>query len=107
VILLVTDALVDEHFRDRGGQFTAEIAADQMQHHIKRRGATGAGEAVTVKGEQLSIQGRTREGFLHRHQTLPVHTAIVTVQQTCASQRPTAGTNGAEAARLTSLALQS
>ncbi|MNQ76033.1 hypothetical protein D3C85_908500 [compost metagenome] len=77
-----------------------------MQHHVQWRGAAGAGEAVTVEGEQASAHGHTREGFLHRGQAFPVHTAIEAVQQPRAGQRPTAGADRPEAARLAGLALQ-
>ncbi|MNU95372.1 hypothetical protein D3C71_853850 [compost metagenome] len=106
MILLVADALVDEHFRDRGGQFATVITADQVQHHVQRRGATGTGETVTVQGEQAGAHGHAREGFLHRRQAFPVHAAIETVQQAGAGQGPAAGADRTQATGLTRLALQ-
>ncbi|MNI13410.1 hypothetical protein D3C73_666380 [compost metagenome] len=106
VILLVADALVDKHFRNGRRQFTAVIAADQVQHHVQRRGAAGAGETVTVEGEQAGAHGHPRESFLHGCQAFPVHAAIEAVEQAGAGQGPAAGAHRAEAAGLASLALQ-
>ncbi|MCY1419449.1 hypothetical protein D9M71_350390 [compost metagenome] len=82
------------------------ITADQVQHHVQRRGATGAGEAVAVKGEQAGAHVHPREGFLHRGQAFPVHAAIEAVEQASAGQCPTAGAHGTQPARLTGLGLQ-
>ncbi|MCY1549274.1 hypothetical protein D9M68_854340 [compost metagenome] len=38
MVVLVTDAFVDEHFGDCRGQVTAVRATDQVQHHVHRRG---------------------------------------------------------------------
>ncbi|MCY1173368.1 hypothetical protein D9M73_135240 [compost metagenome] len=106
VVLLVANTLVDEHLGDRRRQLAAVITADQVQHHVQRRGAAGAGETVTVEGEQAGAHRYTRESFLHRRQAFPVHAAIETIEQAGASQGPAAGAHRAEAAGLASLALQ-
>ncbi|MNH16401.1 hypothetical protein D3C79_760440 [compost metagenome] len=106
VILLVADALVDEHLGNRGRQFATMIAADQVQHHVQRRGATGAGETVTVEGEQTGAHVDPWIGLLHRRQTFPVHAAIEAIEQAGAGQCPTAGAHRAKATRLAGLGLQ-
>ena len=82
------------------------LAADQVQHHVHRRGAAGRGEAVAVDGEQAGAHGHPGEGFLHRRQAFPVHAAIVAVEQAGAGQRPTAGAHRAEAPTLAGLGLE-
>ncbi|MNH98469.1 hypothetical protein D3C73_511910 [compost metagenome] len=77
-----------------------------MQHHVQRRGAAGAGETVTVEGEQAGTHYYPRESLLHRRQALPVHTAIETIEQSGASQGPAAGAHRTESAGLAGLALQ-
>ncbi|MND60016.1 hypothetical protein D3C80_512360 [compost metagenome] len=82
------------------------ITADQVQHHVQRRGASGAGKAVTVEGEQAGTHADPWEGFLHRRQAFPMHAAIKAVEQAGAGQRPTAGAYRPQTPRLTGLALQ-
>ncbi|MNI46547.1 hypothetical protein D3C73_1010150 [compost metagenome] len=101
VILFVADALVDEHLGNGRRQLAAMIAADQVQHHVHRRGAAGAGESVAVEGEQARAQADAWEGLLHGRQALPVHAAFVAVEQARLGQRPTAGADAAQPARLT------
>ncbi|MCY1422846.1 hypothetical protein D9M71_385430 [compost metagenome] len=106
VILLVADALVDEHLGDRRRQFTAVIAADQVQHHVQRRGAARAGEAVAVEGEQASAHVDPWVGLLHGRQAFPVHAAIKAIEQAGTGQCPAAGAHCTKATRLARLGLQ-
>ncbi|MNH20299.1 hypothetical protein D3C79_800610 [compost metagenome] len=82
------------------------ITADQVQHHVQRRSAARAGEAVTVEGEQTGTHAHPREGFLHRRQAFPVHAAIEAIEQTGTGQGPAAGAHRTQATGLTRLALQ-
>ncbi|MNQ92220.1 hypothetical protein D3C85_1076390 [compost metagenome] len=106
VVLLVADALVDEHLGDGGGQFAAVLAGDQVQHHVHGRGAAGRGIAVAVDGEQASADAGAGEGLLHGGQALPVHAAFEAVEQPGLGQGPAAGAHGAQLAALAGLHLQ-
>ncbi|MCY1363085.1 hypothetical protein D9M69_498290 [compost metagenome] len=106
MVLLVADALVDEHLGDGGGQFAAVLAGDQVQHHVHRRGAAGRGVAVAVDGEQAGADAGAGEGFLHGRQAFPVHAALETVEQAGLGQCPAAGAHGAQLTALARLRLQ-
>ena len=43
-----SDFLVQRHFRDAARRTDAALFGDEAQHHVKRRGAAGAGPAVAV-----------------------------------------------------------
>ncbi|MCY1533342.1 hypothetical protein D9M68_686640 [compost metagenome] len=106
MVLLVADALVDEHLGDGCRQLAAVLTGDQVQHHVHRRGAAGGGIAVAVDGEQAGTDAGAGEGFLHGRQALPVHAAFEAVEQPGLGQRPAAGAYGAQLATLAGLGLQ-
>ncbi|MNO80572.1 hypothetical protein D3C76_717840 [compost metagenome] len=106
LVLLVPDAFVDEHVGDGRRQVPAMGAANQMQHHVHRRGTARRRIAVAVDGKQTGAGRRAREGFLQRGQTLPVDAAQVAIEQPGLGQRPAAGADGANLAAMAGLQSQ-
>ena len=58
---VVADRRMQDHLGDGGGELGAMLAGDQRQHHVERRSAAGAGEAVAVDLEQAAGDVELRE----------------------------------------------
>src|SRR3954452_24241884 len=77
VVLLIADTFMDELLGDRRREFMTMLPPDQVQHHIKRRRATRAGEAVAVDLEQLIRNLDTGEFLDEAGDVLPVNRTAV------------------------------
>ena len=77
---------VQEPVADRGGQLPAMIALDQRHHHVERRDAARAGDAVAVDLEQRRHHGDVGEGLAERRQVLPVERRAALVEQSGACE---------------------
>ena len=74
-----------------------EMLADQVQHHVERGGAAGAGVAIAVDLEEVGIDLRLRKFFREGRQRFPVDGAAAAVQNAGVGQHPGAGVERADA----------
>jgi hypothetical protein len=73
-------------------QIVVEIVADELQHHVERRRAAGAGEDVLVDLEQVGKHVGLRERFREARQVLPVDGAALVGQEPRRRQHMRSGT---------------
>jgi hypothetical protein len=73
-----------------------EIVADDLQHHVERGGAAGAGKDIAVDLEQVGEDIDLREGFLEAGQVFPVDGAALVLKQAGGAERMGAGAQAAD-----------
>ena len=83
----LADAVMDKLFRHRGRQIVAVLQADQMQHHVHRGAAAGAGEDRPVDLEQVAGYLDIREFLYEARDMLPMQRAAPFPQQPGARQQ--------------------
>ncbi|MNV34548.1 hypothetical protein D3C71_1259730 [compost metagenome] len=72
LVLVVAHMSDGELVGDQGDDAGADRFPHQVQHHVQRRGATRAGDAVAVDHEQVLRQAALGEFALQHHQVFPV-----------------------------------
>ena len=77
---------MDELLRHRRRQRVAVLGLDQVEHHVKRRGAARAGEAVAVDDEDLARHRNVGERLREGGRIFPMQRAAATVEQTGAGK---------------------
>src|SRR6476620_8003396 len=77
---------VQEPVADRGRKLAAMIALDQRHHHVERRDAARAGDAVAVDLEQRWCDGDIREIFAEGRLMLPFLSDTATTEKTGAGE---------------------
>ena len=82
----LADMGVQEPVADRGGKLAAMIALDQRHHHVERRDAARAGDAVAVDLEQRGRDGDIREIFAEGRLMLPMERHAATVEKSGAGE---------------------
>ncbi len=91
MLAVVPDRRVQHHLGDGGGQLRAVLAGDQRQHHVERRGAAGAGEAVAIDLEQAAGDVELGESLAEARQVLPMDGAAIAVEHPGLGQEMGAG----------------
>lgn len=86
----------DELLGDLRDARGAHPCGDQVQHHVERRDAARAGDAIAVDDEQLLQEARVRELLLQRRHVLPVDRARVAREQPRLRERIGARAQAAE-----------
>ena len=74
-----------------------EMLADQVQHHVERGGAAGAGVAIAVDLEEVGIDLRLRKALREGRQRFPVDGAAAAFQDAGVGEHPGAGIERADA----------
>ena len=97
-VLRVADVGMDELLRHRRGQAPAMPEGDQMQHHVERRRAAGAGEAVPIDDEEAALDLDLGEALAKAVEALPMGGRAMAVEQPGPGQQERAGVHGAEIA---------
>ncbi len=95
-VVLAADPLARELLRDRDREVTTLLLADQVEHHVERRGAARTGVAVAVDLEDPGGHDDLRKLLAHAGEVLPVNRCPVTGQQIRQRQRVGAGAQPAE-----------
>ncbi len=90
--------LVEGDLGDLVREIRAMLNRDQAQHHVERRHAAGAGDAVPVDGENVRRHLDVRKLFSQRPQIFPVDRAASAVQQVVAREKIGAGADRPEGA---------
>ena len=81
---------------DAVDELVVEIVADQLQHHVERGGAAGAGVDVLVDLEEIGEDIGLREGLGEARQVLPMDGAALVGQQAGRGQHMRAGAQPAD-----------
>ena len=90
------DAVGQHLLADAVDEIVVEIVADQLQHHVERRGAAGAGVDVLVDLEEIGKDVGLREGLGEARQVLPVDGAALVGQEAGGRQHMGAGAQAAD-----------
>ena len=95
-VVVVADAPVHEAVGDDLGQRAAVLARDQVQHHVERRDAAGAGHAVAVDGKQRLADLDAGMRLAEHRRRFPVQRHRMAVEQPRFGQRELARIDGAD-----------
>ncbi|MNT51033.1 hypothetical protein D3C72_1879810 [compost metagenome] len=87
LVLVVAHMSDGELVGDQGDDAGADRFPHQVQHHVQRRGAARARDAVAVDHEQVLRQAAFGEFTLQHCQVFPVRRATVAVEQPGTQQR--------------------
>ena len=77
----LADVGEQEPLADRGGEVVAVVAGDQGDHHVERRDAARAGDAVAVEDEERRNDVDLREGLVEGGRMLPVERGAAAVEK--------------------------